>query len=278
MLRQPNGPARPDTFGSRFSSGTTASSSTISPVTEVRSESLPSIFGVEKPLVPRSTMKPRILPSSLAQTTARSAIGALEIHILAPLSLIAAGDLLGARHHRARIGAEVRLGQAEAADQLAVGELGQILLLLRLGAVGVDRMHHQRRLHRHRRAIAGIDALHLARDQAVGDIAEARAAVFLRDGRAEQAERAHLGQELLVDLLLAPGEPHPRHQLVLREAARAVAHHALFLGQIAFEVERVLPVEFGILQDLGGLCEIGLWDAAVDMAGSRIAIAVLAAY
>ena len=87
MLRQPNGPARPDTFGSRLSSGITASSSTISPVTEVRSDSLPSTFGVEKPLVSRSTMKPRIFPSSLAQTIARSAIGAFEIHILAPFSL-----------------------------------------------------------------------------------------------------------------------------------------------------------------------------------------------
>ena len=37
------------------------------------------------PLVPRSTMKPRILPSSLAQTTATSAIGALVIQVLAPL-------------------------------------------------------------------------------------------------------------------------------------------------------------------------------------------------
>ena len=32
-------------------------------------------------------MKPRILPSSFAQTMQRSAIGAFEIHILAPLSL-----------------------------------------------------------------------------------------------------------------------------------------------------------------------------------------------
>ena len=39
MLRQPNGPARPDTFGSRLSSGTKASSSTTSPVTEVRNDS-----------------------------------------------------------------------------------------------------------------------------------------------------------------------------------------------------------------------------------------------
>jgi hypothetical protein len=87
MLRQPNGPARPDTPGSKFSSGTKASSNTTSPVTEVRSEILPSTFGVEKPLVPRSTMKPRIFPSSFAQTMQRSAIGAFEIHILAPFSL-----------------------------------------------------------------------------------------------------------------------------------------------------------------------------------------------
>ncbi len=145
----------------------------------------------------------------------------------------------------------VRLGQAEAADHLAGGELGQIFLALRLGAVGIDRMHHQRRLHRQRRAVAGIDALDLARDQAVGDIAEARAAIFLRDGRAEQPERAHLGQQVAVDLLLAIGLDHPRHQLVLRKAARGVAHHALLFGQLAFEIERILPVEMGVLDGTG---------------------------
>ena len=166
---------------------------------EARSDSLPSIFGVEKPLVPRSTMKPRISPSSFAHTTATSAIGELVIHILAPVSAIAAGDFLGARRHRAGIGAVVGLGQAEAADDLAARELGQIFAPLRLAAVGVDRVHDQRGLHRHRRAVAGIDALDLARDQAVGDIAEAGAAVFLRDGRAEQAERAHLAHDRAVE-------------------------------------------------------------------------------
>jgi len=73
-------------FGSTFSSGTNASSSTTSPVIEVRNESLPSIFGVDKPLVPRSTRKPRMTPSSLAHTSARSATGALVIHILLPVS------------------------------------------------------------------------------------------------------------------------------------------------------------------------------------------------
>ena len=45
------------------------------------------MVGVEKPLVPRSTRKPRIVPSSFAHTTATSATGAFEIHILLPVSL-----------------------------------------------------------------------------------------------------------------------------------------------------------------------------------------------
>jgi hypothetical protein len=57
------------------------------PVTEARSENLPSIFGVEKPFISRSITKPRMTSSSVfAQTTATSAIGELVIHILAPLS------------------------------------------------------------------------------------------------------------------------------------------------------------------------------------------------
>ena len=54
---------------------------------EARKLSLPSILGVENPFVPRSTMNPRMTPSSLAQTTATSATGAFEIQLLAPLSL-----------------------------------------------------------------------------------------------------------------------------------------------------------------------------------------------
>ena len=61
---------------------------TISPVIEARSDSLPPIFGAERPFMPFSSTKPRILPpwaSDLAQTTKTSAIGALEIHIFAPV-------------------------------------------------------------------------------------------------------------------------------------------------------------------------------------------------
>src|SRR5262249_48340807 len=59
-------------------------------------DSLPSILGVANPLVPRSTMKPRITFSSFAHTTAISAIGELLIHVLAPLR-VKPPDVLSAR-------------------------------------------------------------------------------------------------------------------------------------------------------------------------------------
>ena len=142
----------------------------------------------------------------------------------------------------------VGLGQAEAADDFALASFGRYLLALRLAAVGVDRMHHQRGLHRHQRAIAGIDALDLARDQPGSDIVEAGAAVFFRDGRAEQAEFAHLADDRRVVFFVAIGREHARQQLLLGVVARGVAHHALVLGQFAFEVERIVPFEVGVLE------------------------------
>ena len=58
----------------------------MSPVTLARRLSLSPILVVVKPSKPRSTMKPRMSPSSLAQTTARSQTGELVIQYLAPFS------------------------------------------------------------------------------------------------------------------------------------------------------------------------------------------------
>ena len=142
----------------------------------------------------------------------------------------------------------IGLGQAEAADDLARCELRQILLALRLAAIGEDRVHDERGLHRHRRAVAGIDALDLARDQPIGDIAEPGAAILFRNRGAEQAERAHLRDDGAVEALLAVVHQHAREQLVLGVAARGVAHHALFFRELALEIERILPVERGVLE------------------------------
>ena len=83
-FRQAKGAPNPLAFGNNAAAGRGALASTIWPVTEARSENLPSIFGVLKPCVPRSTTKPRIAPSSFAHTTARSAMGALVIQLLVP--------------------------------------------------------------------------------------------------------------------------------------------------------------------------------------------------
>ncbi len=155
---------------------------------------------------------------------------------------IAAVDLARAAFHAAGIGAVIRLGQAEAADPFAGGELRQVFLPLRLGAEGMDRVHHQRALHAHGRAIAAVDAFDLAGDEAVADIADAGAAIAL-DGRPEESERAHLVHDLAVEALLAERALDARHELALRIGARAVAHHALVLGQLLLEEQRVLPVE-----------------------------------
>ena len=61
---------------------------TISPVIEARSDSLPPIFGAERPFMPFSSTKPRIWLScaaDFAQTTNTSAMGAFEIHVLEPV-------------------------------------------------------------------------------------------------------------------------------------------------------------------------------------------------
>jgi len=134
-------------------------------------------------------------------------------------------------------------------------------------------MHHQRGLHRHRGAITRVDVLDLACDQPIGHIAEPRPAVFFRHGRADQPERAHLAHDLAVEALLAIGLQHARKQLLLRVAARRVAHHAFFFRKLALEVERILPVEVGILQRDGGLADVLLGDrhgAAPDMISAVI--------
>ncbi|MNT34048.1 hypothetical protein D3C72_1700050 [compost metagenome] len=140
----------------------------------------------------------------------------------------------------------VRLGQAEAADPFAGGQLGQVLLLLRFRAEFIDRHHYQRRLHAHHRAVAGIHTLHFPGDQAVADVVQARAAVLLGNGRPQQAQLAHLAEDLDVGLLVAEGLEHARHQLVLRVRGGGVAHHAFFVGELLIQQQGVDPVEFGI--------------------------------
>jgi hypothetical protein len=144
----------------------------------------------------------------------------------------------------------IGLGQAETADPFAGREFRQILLPLFLGAEIVNRVHDEARLHAHRRAVAAIDPLDLARDQPVGDIIRAGAAVAL-DRRAEKAQFAHLVHDLAIETLLAVRGQDAREQLFLAVGAGAVAHQALVLAEFLLEQQRVGPVEFGGLGEGG---------------------------
>src|SRR5579862_4837656 len=86
LLRQEKGPFKPSTCGNRFSLGMWTSSMRIMPVILARSDNLPLMGGHSRPFIPFSRRNPRILPSHLhfAQTTQRSAIGELVIHVLEP--------------------------------------------------------------------------------------------------------------------------------------------------------------------------------------------------
>jgi hypothetical protein len=103
---------------------------TISPVMLARRPTLPWIAGARQAL--------GALVEHEAADRAFVVLGPDHEHVgdgavgdphLGAAEAVAAGHLLRARDHAAGVGAVVGLGQAEAADPLAGGELGQVLLL-----------------------------------------------------------------------------------------------------------------------------------------------------
>jgi len=172
---------------------------------------------------------------------------------LAAREQVAPVGLLGARAHAAGIRAVVRLGEAEAAHELPACEPGEETLALGLRAVGVDRMHDQRGLHAHRRAIARVDPLDLARDQSVGHVRDGRTAIALGQRRSEQSQGAHLSQDLPIEALLAIGHQHARHQLLLRILAGGCTDQAFVFVELLLEKQRIRPVEGGPSGGGGGL-------------------------
>ena len=174
-------------------------------------------------------------------------LGAVQ-HVLVAL-------LHGARLHAAGVGAVVGLGEAEAAERRARLQARQPALLLRVGAVAVDRVHHEPALHRGERAEARVAALQLLHDEPVGHVVEAGAAVPLERG----AEHAHLAE---LGLASSTGNVPSRWCWVttgrnsrLHPVADGVAHHALLLGEELVEAVVVDAAEL-----LHGACPF--WRAA----------------
>ena len=74
-------------------------------------------------------------------------------------------------------------------------------------------------------------------------MADAGAAVFLGNGRAQQTHLAHLGHDLAVEALLAEGGDDARLQLFLTIGRGRITDQNLVLGQLAVDEEGVVPFE-----------------------------------
>ena len=89
---------------------------------------------------------------------------------------------------------------------------------LLVAAVGIDRIHDQRGLHRHHRAIARIDPFNLARDKAVSHIAGSKTAEGFGQGDAQTTRQR-------------PCQRRPRVRPVLRHRRPSHAWGQLICGE-----------------------------------------------
>ena len=130
-----------------------------------------------------------------------------------------------------RVGTGIGLGQTERAERAPFGQRSQPTLSLDVVAEQVQRQRTDRhvRLPRRRHRLVGqADLLH-RRDEA--DRRHADPAPFLGNQHAEQAERAHLAEQVGRAARLVPRERRTRRDLVLREVAAEPDQIALRLGE-----------------------------------------------
>ena len=142
----------------------------------------------------------------------------------------------GARLLVGGVRAGVGLGQAEAPQPLARAQVGQVALLLLLGAPLEDRRADQRRLHRDHRAHGRAAAPDLLADDRVGQVVQARAAVLARHDRAQVALVGEHAHEVEVEVVVARVLPRPGDDLLVGELARGLLDERLLVGEV--EVHR----------------------------------------
>src|SRR5262249_34547111 len=97
---------------------------------------------------------------------------------------------------------ELRFGESEAADGLALCEKRKPFVFLRVIAVGVDGVHDERALNGDEAAEAGVAALKFLCHETVGAVGHASATVAVEAG-AEETEFAELRNEMLGECAFA---------------------------------------------------------------------------
>src|SRR5215471_18512950 len=145
--------------------------------------------------------------------------------------------------HAARIGAVIRLREAEAANPFTCRQSWQELPFLRLRPEFVDGQHDQRALNAHHRTEARIHTLDFAGDEAVADIVETGAAVGLGNGDAQHVEPAELAEDRRIRLFPTESVADARGETILALVACRIAGEALLVRQLLVEEEGIVPAE-----------------------------------
>jgi hypothetical protein len=140
---------------------------------------------------------------------------------------------------RARVGAGVRLREAECGELPAGGELGEPLLLLPLVAVQEDRHRPERRVRRNRDRDRGVDARQLLDRDRVRHGVGAGAAILLRDRDAHQPELGELRHEVVRKAPFAVELLGDRRDASLGELAHGAAQQLLLVAQLVVHARLV---------------------------------------
>jgi len=117
------------------------------------------------------------------------------------------------------------------------------VVLLLVGAEGVDGVHDQRPLDRREGADARVAPLQLLHDDPVGDVVEPGAAVLLGKVGTQDPQLRHLRDELPRHATVHVGLADDGHEPVLHPGADGVADHPLLLGEERVEVVEVEALE-----------------------------------
>ena len=138
----------------------------------------------------------------------------------------------------------MRLCEAETADGFALLQERQPFIFLRVAAVGINRIHHQRALHGNKTAEAGVAALEFLGHQAVGDVGHAGAAVAMEVG-AEKSKFAQLRDQMLRKSGFAAVFFDDGNDFVFDEFARSLADEFFLVIQLRIEFDEIHSAKFG---------------------------------
>jgi hypothetical protein len=139
----------------------------------------------------------------------------------------------------------MRLGEAEATDDLAARHARQEALALRLTAVGENRVHAQGALHRHEAAQPRIAPLEFLADEAVGHRVQPRTTIALK-GAAQQAQRGEPRDQFARESVVLEVAADHRQHLMVDETADLLLDKPLVVVQLRADVEEVERVEFRV--------------------------------